>query len=76
MVAEQTENLEAPGEPGSLGKITLRAVLGTVFMRGQQLGYRFAPGFAYGDDEQSTAKKRNWRERFLAEREWLCHGRR
>jgi hypothetical protein len=27
-------------------------------MGGKQLGHRFAEGFAYGDYEQSTAKKR------------------
>ena len=38
-------------------------------MGSKQLGYRFAQGFAYGDYEQATAKKRNRRERFLAEME-------
>jgi hypothetical protein len=35
----------------------------------KQFGYRFAQGFAYGDYEQSTAKKRTKRERFLSEME-------
>jgi transposase, IS5 family len=38
-------------------------------MGAKQFGYRFAQGFAYGDFEQSTAKKRIRRERFLAEME-------
>lgn len=38
-------------------------------MGGKQLGYRFAEGSAYGDYEQSTAKKRTKRERFLSEME-------
>jgi len=38
-------------------------------MGGKQLGHRFAEGFAYGDYEQSTAKKRTKRERFLSEME-------
>ncbi|MFM7265980.1 MAG: IS5 family transposase, partial [Cyanobium sp.] len=36
-------------------------------MGGKQLGYRFAQGFAYGDYEQTTARKRTRRERFLAQ---------
>jgi hypothetical protein len=38
-------------------------------MGGTQLGHRGAEGFAYGDFEQPTAKKRTKRERFLAEME-------
>jgi IS5 family transposase len=36
-------------------------------MGGKQLGHRFAEGFAYGDYEQTTAKKRTKREKFLSE---------
>jgi hypothetical protein len=38
-------------------------------MGSKQLGHRFAEGFAYIDYEQTTAKKRTRRERFLAEME-------
>jgi IS5 family transposase len=38
-------------------------------MGSKQLGYRYAQGFAYGDYEQATAKKRTRRERFLGEME-------
>jgi Transposase and inactivated derivatives, IS5 family len=38
-------------------------------MGAKQFGHRFAQGYAYGDYEQSTAKKRIRRERFLAEME-------
>jgi transposase, IS5 family len=38
-------------------------------MGAKQLGHRFAEGYAYGDYEQSTAKKRTRRERYLAEME-------
>ena len=34
---------------------------------GSQLGYHFVQGFAYVVYEQSTAKKRSKRERFLSE---------
>jgi IS5 family transposase len=36
-------------------------------MGGTQLGHLFAEGYAYGDYEQTTAKKRTKREKFLAE---------
>jgi IS5 family transposase len=36
-------------------------------MGGKQLGHRFAEGFAYGDYEQTTVRKRTKREKFLAE---------
>ena len=39
------------------------------FMGGKQLGHRCAEGCAYGDYEQTTARKRTKRERFLAEME-------
>ena len=38
-------------------------------MGSEQLGYRFAQGFAYGDYKQTTAKQRTRRERFLSEME-------
>ena len=38
-------------------------------MDAKQFGHRCAEGFAYGDYEQSTAKKLTKRERFLAEME-------
>jgi IS5 family transposase len=38
-------------------------------MGGKQLGHRCAEGFAYGDYEQTTARKRTKRERFLAQME-------
>jgi IS5 family transposase len=37
------------------------------FIGGKQLGYRFAGGSAYGDYEQTTARKRTKRERFLGQ---------
>lgn len=33
----------------------------------KQLGHRSAEGFAYGDYEQTTAKKRTIREKFLVD---------
>ena len=36
-------------------------------MGGTQLGHHFAEGYAYGDYEGSTAKKRTKHEKFLAE---------
>lgn len=36
-------------------------------MSDRHLGHRFAEGFAYGDYEQSTAKKCTKREKFLAD---------
>jgi IS5 family transposase len=38
-------------------------------MGGKKLGHRCAEGFAYGDYEQTTARKRTKRERFLAQME-------
>jgi IS5 family transposase len=38
-------------------------------MGGKQLGHRCAEGFAYGDYEQTTARKRTKRERFLTQME-------
>jgi transposase, IS5 family len=38
-------------------------------MGGKLLGHRHAEGFAYGDYEQTTARKRTKRERFLAQME-------
>ncbi len=38
-------------------------------MGSKQLGHRCAEGFAYGDYEQSTARKRTKRERFLTQME-------
>jgi len=51
------------------GTMALSSLVRTGFMGGKQLGHRFAEGFAYGDYEQSTPKKRTKREKFLAEME-------
>jgi len=45
-------------------------------MGSEQLGYRFAQGFAYGDYVQTTAKKRTRRERFLSKWRRWCRGKR
>jgi hypothetical protein len=39
------------------------------YMAGKQLGHRGAEGFAYGDYEQTTPRKRTKGERFLAQME-------
>jgi transposase, IS5 family len=56
--------------------MTLCSQVKAGLMGGKQLGYRFAEGSAYGDYEQSTAKKRTKRERFLSEMEAVVPGRR
>ena len=45
-------------------------------MGGKQLGYRFAQGFAYGDYEQTMAKKRTRREPLVCEMEKVARGKR